>query len=145
MNEPYLEIFDVGTLIALIIRPNFSAKSTTFFTPPTFSQQLGYLKHTKGNIIKPHKHKISPRQVQYTQEVLFIKKGKLKVDLYNDEKKYITSQILNEGDLIFLAFGGHGFEIIEDSEIIEVKQGPYIDPKSDKDRFEGVKNNDSSQ
>jgi hypothetical protein len=75
--------------------------------------------------------------VQFTKEVLFIKSGKVRVDFYDDEKKYIESRVLVSGDVILLAFGGHGFEMLEDSEIIEVKQGPYVGEK-DKTRFDPV-------
>ncbi len=36
-----------------------------------------------------------------------------------------------------LSAGGHGFEMLEDAEIIEVQQGPYCGDK-DKTRFEPV-------
>jgi mannose-6-phosphate isomerase-like protein (cupin superfamily) len=92
------------------------------------------MNHPKGKIIEPHVHNIVPRQVHYTQEVLFIKRGKLRVDFYSREKEYLKSRILTKGDTILLATGGHGFEIIEDIEMIEVKQGPYAG-ESDKTRF----------
>ena len=83
-------------------------------------------------------HNSVPRDVQFTQEVLFIKSGKVRVDYYDKKKNYLESRILNKGDIVLLAFGGHGFEMIEDSEIIEIKQGPYLD-KQDKIRFDPVK------
>ena len=61
------------------------------------------------------------------------------MDFYDDEKNYLESRILESGDVILLAFGGHGFEMIEDSEIIEVKQGPYVG-EADKTRFEPISN-----
>ena len=82
-------------------------------------------------------HNAVQREVQFTKEVLFIKSGKVRVDFYDDEKKYIESRVLVSGDVILLAFGGHGFEMLEDSEIIEVKQGPYVGEK-DKTRFDPV-------
>ena len=53
------------------------------------------------------------------------------------KKKYLMSKILNKGDVILLVNGGHGFEMLEKTEMIEVKQGPYIDGK-DKTRFDPV-------
>jgi hypothetical protein len=133
-------IYDKERLLCLIIRANYSADDIEFFTPNDFSQQLGYMKRPSGYVITPHVHNSVPREVQYTKEVLFIKTGKLRVDFYNDEQKYLESRILSKGDVILLAFGGHGFEMIEDSEIIEVKQGPYAG-EGDKTRFEPIEKN----
>lgn len=88
----------------------------------------------KGYSIEPHIHNPVPRKVVYTQEVLFIRKGKVQVDFYDDDREYLTSCILEAGDVILLAHGGHGFEMLEQTEIIEVKQGPYAGDK-DKVRF----------
>ncbi len=107
-------------------------------TPSEFSQQLAYMNRDKGHIIKPHVHNIFQRNVYLTQEALFIRKGKIRVDLYDLEKKYILSKILEQGDMILLASGGHGIEMLEQSEIIEVKQGPYAG-EMDKVRFAGIK------
>ncbi|NQU35367.1 MAG: hypothetical protein HQ521_19245 [Bacteroidetes bacterium] len=122
-------------LLSIIIESSFKEKGITFFTPDDFSQQLAYMNHPTGKVIQPHIHNPIPREVQYTQEVLFIKKGKLRVDFYNDEKEYLESRILETGDIILLIQGGHGFEVLEEVEMYEVKQGPYAGDK-DKTRFE---------
>ncbi len=93
--------------------------------------------HGKGKVIEPHVHNHNLREVVYTQEVLFIRKGKLRVDFYNSDHEYLESRILEAGDVILLASGGHGFEVLEDVEMIEVKQGPFYGP-ADKTRFKGV-------
>jgi mannose-6-phosphate isomerase-like protein (cupin superfamily) len=93
----------------------------------------------KGYVIPPHRHTISERKVTLTQEVLFVKSGKVRVDFYTDYKEYIKSVILESGDVILLASGGHGFEMLEPTEIIEVKQGPYLE-KDDKERFDAIHN-----
>lgn len=126
-----------GKLLAIIIRRDFEKKGIEFFTPDNFSQQLAYMKRPKNYIIQPHIHNPVVREVQYTHEVLFIKSGKVRVDFYDDNKNYLESTILEAGDVILLASGGHGFEMLEESEIIEVKQGPYAGEK-DKTRFEPV-------
>ena len=115
-------IYENDRLLCLIIRANYSADDIEFFTPNDFSQQLGYMKRSSGYVIPPHVHNSVPREVQYTKEVLFIKTGKLRVDFYNDEQEYLESRILSRGDVILLAYGGHGFEMIEDSEIIEANK-----------------------
>jgi len=121
-------------LLAIIVRNTFNQSGIHFFTPDDFSQQLAFMKHQKGKIIDPHIHNPVTRQVHYTKEVLFIRKGKLQVDFFNDAKKYLESRILNEGDVILLSTGGHGFKVLEDVEMFEVKQGPYAG-ENDKTRF----------
>ncbi|MEP6951257.1 MAG: hypothetical protein ABI863_18355 [Ginsengibacter sp.] len=112
-------------LLAVIIHADFTKEGIEFFTPGDFSQQLGYMNRPKGYIIDPHVHNLVDRKVTVTQEVLFIKSGKVRVDFFDDDKNYLESRILGKGDVILLAAGGHGFEMIETSEMIEVKQGPY--------------------
>ena len=124
-------------ILAIVIKRTFQKDGIEFFTPNEFSQQLAYMKRPAGYVIKPHIHNIVERKVEYTQEVLFIKRGKLRVDFYDDNRNYLKSIILAEGDVILLAHGGHGFEMLEDTEIIEVKQGPYAG-EMDKVRFEPI-------
>jgi hypothetical protein len=131
------------SIYAIIIRANYEKEGISFFTSDDFSQQLGYMKRPKGYEIPPHVHNVVPREVTLTQEVLFIKRGIVRVDFYQQDKTYLFSKILNQGDVILLAAGGHGFTIIEEAEIIEVKQGPYCG-ELDKVRFESV-NNSSEQ
>ena len=78
-----------------------------------------------GYRISSHVHNKVQREVFYTQEVLFIKKGKVKIDFYNNGKEYVDTRILQCGDVVLLASGGHGFEMLEQTEMIEVKRGPY--------------------
>ena len=132
------EIIHNSKLLSVIIRSNYEKDGISFFTPQSFSQQLGYMKRPKGYVIPPHVHNLVPREVSLTQEVLYIKSGKVRVDFYDDDKNYIQSTIVQNGDVILLAQGGHGFEMIEQSEIIEIKQGPYCG-EEDKIRFEHIK------
>ncbi|MUG99023.1 hypothetical protein F7734_44720 [Scytonema sp. UIC 10036] len=124
-------------LLALIISRDFNKPGIHFFTPNELSQQLAYMRHPVGKVIEPHVHNPVTREVQYTQEVLFIKKGKLRVDFYNTQQQYLESRILESGDVILLVAGGHGFEVLEEIEMIEVKQGPYVG-EQDKTRFSGI-------
>lgn len=127
-------IMDKGKIIAIIIKKNYENDGISFFTPDDFSQQLAYMKRPAGYKIEPHVHNKVHRNVFFTQEVLLIKSGRVKVNFYDDDRAYIQSSILESGDVILLASGGHGFEMLEQSEIIEVKQGPYAGEK-DKERF----------
>jgi mannose-6-phosphate isomerase-like protein (cupin superfamily) len=131
------QIIDRDILLAVIVSQKFDKPGVHFFTPNELSQQLAYIHHPVGKVIQPHIHRPVLREVHYTQEVLFIKRGRLRVDLYDDQQQYIASRILESGDVILLAAGGHGFEVIEEVEMIEVKQGPYVG-NQDKTSFVGI-------
>jgi hypothetical protein len=126
-------IFD-NNLYAIVVKHNYSDEGIKFFTPDDFSQQLAYMNRPKGYEIQPHYHNLVERKVSLTQEVLVIKKGHLYVDFYDLNESYKGSIELITGDIILLASGGHGFRMIENTEIIEVKQGPYSG-ELDKTRF----------
>lgn len=136
-QELVQQIVHNDNLLALIISGNFSKPGIHFFTPNSFSQQLAYMNHPAGKQIQPHVHNPVRREVLYTQEVLLIKKGQLRVDFYSDDQQYLESRILATGDIILLITGGHGFEVLEDLEMIEVKQGPFVG-ELDKIRFTGI-------
>jgi hypothetical protein len=131
------KIEHAGLLLALILKSSYSQQGIHFFTPNEFSQQLGYMNRPAGYVIPPHVHNPVAREVQFTKEVLFIKSGRVRVDFYDDQQNYLESREVAQGDVILLAFGGHGFEMLEQSEIIEVKQGPYAG-EHDKTRFAPV-------
>jgi mannose-6-phosphate isomerase-like protein (cupin superfamily) len=124
-------------ILAIIVRSNYSRRGINFFTPDDFSQQLAYMSHPAGKVIDPHVHNPVKREVHFTKEILFIRKGKLRVDFYDDCKIYLESRELEAGDVLLLASGGHGFEVLEDLEMFEVKQGPYTG-ENDKTRFKGI-------
>jgi hypothetical protein len=123
--------------LAIIIYSGHKEDGIRFFTNDNDSQQLGYMNRPGGYVIPPHRHNLVSREVHFTQEVLFIKSGKVRVDFYTNDQVYVTSRILLPGDVILLSDGGHGFKMLEPSEIIEVKQGPYCG-EQDKVRFEPV-------
>ena len=125
-------------LLALIVRGKYrNKKGITFFTPKESTQQFGYMKHKKKYIIKPHLHKKRITKILYTTEVILLLKGMLRVDFYNLRQKYLFSKIIKEKDIIMLVHGGHGFKVLKDVEMIEIKQGPYILSK-DKIKFEEI-------
>lgn len=132
------KIYFGDKLLSLIIRGTYANKSgIEFFTPDEFSQQLAYMNRPKNYVIAPHVHNPVARAVEFTKEVLIVRSGRVRVDFYDDERNYLESTVLEKGDVILLAFGGHGFEFLEDSELIEVKQGPYAGDR-DKTRFEPI-------
>lgn len=131
------DIVHNGALLAMIIYDSFSEPGVHFFTAPELSQQIAYMSHPKGRQIDAHIHNRLEHKVYHTQEVLVIKKGVLRVDFYDDQYCYLESRILEKGDVILLISGGHGFEVQEDVEMIEIKQGPYRGDV-DKTRFPTV-------
>ncbi len=128
-----------GILLGIIIKNSYELKESgiNFFTDNNATQQVGYMKRESGHKIIPHRHNEVKREIIFTSEVLYIKTGIVRVDFYNDNEMYISSYLLENKDIILLARGGHGFEIIETAEIIEVKQGPYSF-ENDKVRFNEV-------
>jgi hypothetical protein len=117
-NNPY----------AIVIPNNydFELGKAKFLTHITSSQQIGVMHRTSGEIIKPHKHNSIERVISRTQEVLIIKNGKCKISIFDEDDSFIEDIIVSAGDIIFLAMGGHGLEVIDDVSIIEIKQGPYL-------------------
>ena len=142
MSENILEQITYNNqILAIIIKADYSKDGVEFFTPNDFSQQLAYMKHPQGKVIEAHTHNVVSREVKYTKEVLLIRKGRLRVDFYDDTKNYLESRVVSAGDVILLAYGGHGFKCLDDVEMIEIKQGPYLG-EQDKVRFVGVNDED---
>ncbi len=136
-----IEIKKRDKLLAIVLKNEYHTDGVDFITPNELSQQVAYMHHPVGKQILPHVHNLVQRSVIMTQEVLFIKRGKVRVDFYDDYKDYLESMILSEGDVILLISGGHGFEVLEELEMIEVKQGPYAG-EQDKTRFDSVSGGD---
>jgi hypothetical protein len=124
-----------GELLALIVPSDHAPDGIEFFTPNEFSQQLAYMRRPAGHRIPAHVHHEVPREVRFTREVLFIRRGRARIDLYTQHKQFVASHELATGDVILLAAGGHGMTMLEPTEIVEVKQGPYAGVE-DKERFE---------
>lgn len=135
------EVRKKNRLLAMIIRNEYDCSGVDFITPNEFSQQVAYMHHPAGKVIDAHVHNMVHRNVVLTQEVLFIKKGILRVDFYDEYEDYLESRDLHAGDIILLVSGGHGFQVLEEVEMIEVKQGPYAG-EQDKKRFPGVDEGD---
>lgn len=136
MNDTLVETITHGLEpIALIIRAGYGQPGIQFFTPANFSQQVAFMQHPAGHKIAAHVHNLQMRQVLYTQEVLFVRNGAVKVNLFSSNRESIGARTLKGGDLILLCGGGHSFEMLEETSMIEVKQGPYTG-ESDKTRFD---------
>tara|TARA_B100001996_G_scaffold311843_1_gene253856 strand:- start:55 stop:489 length:435 start_codon:yes stop_codon:yes gene_type:complete len=128
-------------LLAIIIRKNYRKKNgVSFFTPNNLNLQCGYMKHKKNHIIKPHVHLKRVNKIFYTSETIILLKGRLRIDFYNQRRKYLFSKVIHKSEIIILISGGHGFKTLNPCEMIEVKQGPYSVAK-DKKKFDGIDNN----
>jgi len=130
-------ITNKNKVLAIIIFTGERKAGVNFVTPSESTLQLGTIRHARGTVIPPHTHNIFPRTINKTQEVLVIQKGSIKVNFYDENFKQIETRTLNSGDTILLADDGHGFEVLEECEIIEIKQGPYAG-EADKTRFKAV-------
>jgi len=134
-REHILWIYDsTGNQLALVVNSLLSPNRIDFLTPDTFGQQVAYMNRPKGEVIQAHMHEPISRTLIGTQEVLFIRKGRIRVDFYEKDRTYVSSMILEAGDLMLLSTGGHGFEVLEDIDMIEIKQGPFAEGR-DKTRF----------
>ena len=128
------EIVIDGQLCAILLTATYDEPGIQFFTRDDYSQQLASMSYPAGKVIPAHTHNPVRREVFYTQEALFIRKGKVRVDFYSQQREYRKSRMLGRGDVILLIAGGHGFEVIEELNMVEVKQGPYAGDM-DKTRF----------
>lgn len=137
VNPEIIEVKNAGELLAIILRSTYREPGVHFLTSNDLSQQLAFMRHPAGKAIEPHVHNAVERRVTQTQESLFIRKGRMRVDFYDSNRTYLESYELRSGDVILLIRGGHGFEMLEDTEFVEVKQGPYAGDQ-DKTRFTGV-------
>lgn len=123
-------------VIAIVLSRRYCAPvgCSKFFTNSAASMQMGYFRHASGHVIEPHRHTPTVRTIPDTQEMLLVRRGRLQVDFYNEDNKVWASRTLEAGDIILLVKGGHGFVCLDDTEILELKQGPYLG-EQDKTRF----------
>lgn len=133
--QPFVEeIIHENIVHAIIIDKNWNPNKTEFITSPNLNFQLGAICYKANESIIPHRHLNYERKINGTSECLFVKKGKCYIDLYDKNNHIFLSKILDEGAIILLFGGAHGFRMIEDTTLVEVKQGPFAD-ELDKKRF----------
>jgi len=122
-----------GNMIGLLIKSDHSNKGINFLTKDEDYMQVAYFGHPAGHEIIPHYHNRIPREIDYTCETLIMRKGIMQVDFY-ENKEIIHTFRMYSGDVLTIFGGGHGFKMIDDVEMIEIKQGPYMGV-NDKTRF----------
>ncbi len=123
-------------IIAIIFREDDWSDGLNFFTPNDLFIQACTCIYPKGKIIDSHIHLDYDRLVCRTHEVTYVVKGKIRVSIFNDSKKLIDQTDISDGEIIVHAYGGHGYEILEDdTRFIEIKNGPFIGVERDKVKF----------
>jgi hypothetical protein len=115
-----------GALLAIVVRDDFRGGRYNFLTPDDFPMQLGVNFYDPGQRIQPHVHVEAKRDVREQQELLFLKRGRAILHLYTPQRELAHDVELRAGDCVLLASGGHGLDILEDAQLIEAKQGPYL-------------------
>jgi hypothetical protein len=123
-----------GKPLAYIIKAEMNPQETTFLTPPTFKQQVGFVVYPAGGEIQRHVHRPLERHLMGTSEVLIVRRGRCEIDIYNNERELVATRELWQGDIMLMVDGGHGFRMIDDTVFLEVKQGPYTGIE-EKERF----------
>lgn len=118
-------IRDGDRVLAILVSGAHRPGVSEFVTPDTYKQQLGFIVYPAGGRIRAHRHKEVARQIQGMSEVLVVRQGRCEATLYGDSDRIVAVRELKQGDVIVLVNGGHGFRMIEDTVLLEVKQGPY--------------------
>ena len=125
-TPPIEHIRDGDRPLAIILRAEYEPDTIEFLTTNDQSLQLGVMQRPRGHVIGPHMHKPVPRIVSDGYEALFIARGRVEITFFSERRKLVTTRELRQGDCILLMSGGHGFRMLEDCKMIEVKQGPYV-------------------
>jgi hypothetical protein len=133
--EGIQEIRAGDTVLAYVIPSSATASSTTFITPDEATFQAGFVVYPAGGEVVPHIHLPVRREVVGTSELLFVRSGRCYVDIYDADRRIVATRELGAGDAVLSMGGGHGFRMIEDTVLFELKQGPFIGG-TEKVRFE---------
>ena len=128
------QIVAAGKTLAVIIRAQVSPTGTTFLTPPDYKQQVGFVVYPGGGTIARHTHVPLERHLVGTSEVIVVRSGRCELDVYDDDHTLVATRALEAGDVMLMVGGGHGFRMLEDTVLLEVKQGPYTG-LDEKERF----------
>ena len=120
------QISSNGQALCYVIRANTKPDNTTFITPPDAKQQVGFIVYPKGGVIARHIHRPLERHIIGMAEVLLVRSGLCQIDIYDEQENLVTSRDLYQNDVVLMVGGGHGFQIKEDTVLLEIKQGPYL-------------------
>lgn len=118
-------IKDGDEILSLIIRASLSPEKTSFVTPDAFIQQAGFVVYPQGGVIADHIHKPLQREIVGTPETLLVRKGRMVARFFSNSRELRCEAVVETGDILMLVSGGHGFTMLEDTVLFEIKQGPY--------------------
>ena len=121
-------------VLCYIIHPDLQVQKTTFITPVDARQQVGFIVYPKGGAIRRHAHRPLERHLVGMSEVLIVRSGHAQMDIYDEAHQLVTTRDLLAGAVVVLVSGGHGFRLLEDTVMLEIKQGPYLG-EQDKELF----------
>ena len=124
-----------GQVLAYVVRGSPMPERTTFLTPPESNLQVGYVVYAAGQEIARHMHLPVERHLIGTAEVLVVQRGRCEVDVYAEDRRLVETRELREGDVLIALAGGHAFRLLEDTVLLEVKQGPFVGDTASKERF----------
>jgi hypothetical protein len=123
-----------SAVLCYIMRSGSLPAVTEFVTPPDLTLQVGHIVHSRGHEIVRHANRPQERLINGTAEVLLVQRGRCEMDVYDNNRDLVATRELRTGDIVILLNGGHGFRMLEDTVLLEVKQGPYLGP-SEKEQF----------
>ncbi len=106
-------------------------EGTYMFTPEDWGIQVGFARHSRGYRVSAHVHPRRREGVGIGSELLIVLRGRIRIDIYSCNGEYIDNVELGEGEGIVLRCG-HAVEFLEDSVVLEVKEGPYPGKERDK-------------
>ena len=126
-----------GNLLCIVYRDNDWSEGLNFITDNSLFIQVGSWWYQKDKKLAKHKHNVVPRQSDITQEMVYVKSGSMMATIFDQEMNFVQEIILKEGDMAIMAYGGHGYKILEDNtKIIESKNGPFLGVNEDKVKYE---------
>lgn len=130
------KITDNGKILAIIVRDEDWTEGLNFISSENDFMQVGFWNYMQGKDLLPHMHLECQREVLKTQEVIFVKSGAVRLDLFKEDGAFLKSFDLKNGDTAVLLNGGHGYKILQDNtKVLEVKNGPYVGPDKDRKRI----------
>jgi hypothetical protein len=114
-----------GVVLAYLVRGGAPPSETTFLTPHDCTLQVGHVVYPAGGVIPRHVHLPIERHLVGSTEVLLLQQGRCEVDVYTDDRRMVVTREMHVGDILIAVSGGHGFRVLEDTVLLEIKQGPY--------------------
>ncbi len=132
------EIRDGGMLLARhVTADEWDKGGLAFFSQDSEFLQVGMWNYESGKRLLAHTHNDIPRTIQRTHETLYVRKGRIEARIFNEARDLVATLVAGEGDILTLMSGGHGYTVLEDgTQVLEIKNGPYVGATQDRVRIE---------